>query len=50
MVCKQCEGDSFVQVPDFDKTLTACLDCGEVVSIKFENLDLLKKYQIRLEK
>ncbi|MCM3742029.1 hypothetical protein M3210_17440 [Oceanobacillus luteolus] len=45
MKCKSCNGDSFVKVPDFDKQLTVCLSCGEVLSIKFVDLSLLKKYE-----
>ncbi|MCA1065901.1 hypothetical protein QTG56_10920 [Rossellomorea sp. AcN35-11] len=42
--CKSCGGNSFVKVPEFEKELTACLDCGEVVSIRFVNPSILKKY------
>lgn len=42
--CKNCGGNSFVKVPEFEKELTVCLDCGEVVSIRFVNPSILKKY------
>ena len=44
MSCTKCKGNSFVQVPDFEKTFTVCLDCGEVLSIRFENPEKLKKF------
>ncbi|WP_162880762.1 hypothetical protein [Paraliobacillus sediminis] len=42
--CKNCGGNSFVKVPEFEKELTVCLDCGEVVSIRFVTPSILKKY------
>jgi transcription initiation factor TFIIIB Brf1 subunit/transcription initiation factor TFIIB len=42
--CKSCGGNSFVKVPEFEKELTVCLDCGEVASIRFVNPSILKKY------
>ena len=44
MNCKKCQRDSVVQVPDFEKIFTVCLDCGEVLSIRYENPDKLKKF------
>ena len=44
MSCTKCKGNSFVQVPDFEKTFTVCLDCGEVLSIRYENPEKLKKF------
>lgn len=43
-ICKSCGGNSFVKVPEFEKELTVCLDCGEVVSIRFVDPSILKKY------
>ncbi|MBP1082985.1 hypothetical protein JOC74_003495 [Bacillus capparidis] len=45
MDCTNCGKNSLIQVPEFEKTYTVCLDYGEVLSIKFENLDKLKKYK-----
>ncbi|TYR99962.1 hypothetical protein FZC84_09135 [Rossellomorea vietnamensis] len=45
--CTSCGGNSFVKVPEFEKELTVCLDCGEVVSIRFVNTSMLKKYKNR---
>lgn len=42
--CNSCGGDSFVKVPEFEKELTVCLQCGEVISIRFVNVSTLKKY------
>lgn len=42
--CKSCGGNSFVKVPEFEKELTVCLDCGEAASIRFVNPSSLKKY------
>lgn len=42
--CKSCGGNSLVKVPEFEKELTVCLGCGEVVSIRFVNPSILKKY------
>ena len=45
MKCNVCNNDTFVKVPEFDKQHTVCLSCGEVVSTKFIDLKLLKKYE-----
>lgn len=42
--CKSCGENSFVKVPEFEKELTVCLNCGEVISIRFINPSILKKY------
>jgi hypothetical protein len=57
LICQSCSGKSFVQATDFinlrpldtkmsmgcEKIYTVCLDCGEVVSIKIQNPEKLKK-------
>lgn len=45
MKCRACNNDTFVKVPEFDKLYTVCLACGEVVSIKYIDLAMLKKYE-----
>lgn len=42
--CNSCGGDSLVNVPEFEKELTVCTDCGEVVSMRYVNPSMLKKY------
>jgi hypothetical protein len=56
MICKACEGSSFIQATDYinlrpldkkmsigsEKIYTVCEDCGEVASIKISNPEKLK--------
>ncbi|WP_371017203.1 hypothetical protein [Pseudalkalibacillus sp. JSM 102089] len=42
--CKNCGRDLFVKIPEYEKELTVCLECGEVGSIRFVNPSILKKY------
>ncbi|MBY0147438.1 hypothetical protein [Neobacillus niacini] len=57
MKCKCCGGNSFVEAMDFinlrpinkkmsygtERVYTVCMDCGEVVSIKVKNPEMLRK-------
>jgi len=58
MKCSCCGGKSFVEAMDFinlrpvnkkmsygtERVYTVCMDCGEVVSIKVKNPEMLRKY------